>query len=366
MADSATLQLLRNFAATHQTAGLSGFPAIDVFGNPGTPVLAPVGGNIVDVHMIPWNQQQRVGGETAYLQGANDRTYFLTHLGGNVPTGPVTAGQQIGTVGQVPGGWWQPHIHEGMYQGIYNPGGSPAPTGDTRQLASAYTAAGWAPSALLAYQMAIQQGATPAQAKDFASVQYGESGFDPTNWYGKSQGKPYVEGKTAAGLYQLLSQGYIDKAKALGGVFNPRANIGAILPDYLSYYRSHPGAIVPGAAGAAVEKSGENAAYYAQGYQHLPGMPTGGGGGDNWGNAVGGTGGGVTLLPYYAPAVKTASRAAFVNALQQVARAGRLGPPQPVPSKLAPITTAAPSIASANLTPPGDYSFQNLIKNTSY
>jgi hypothetical protein len=112
-----TLALPAAFRATHQTAGLPGFPAVDVFGQAGTPVLAPVGGRLVDVHTIPWNAQQRVGGETAYLQGSNDRTYFLTHLQGGVPSGPVTAGEQIGEVGAVPQGWWQPHIHEGVYRG---------------------------------------------------------------------------------------------------------------------------------------------------------------------------------------------------------------------------------------------------------
>src|SRR4029077_19805600 len=120
LANARALRLPASFTSTHQTAGLPWFPATDVFGAPGTPVLAPVGGRMVYVHNIPWNAQQRVRGETAYLQGANDRTYFLTHLGGDVPTGQVTAGQQIGTVGAVPQGWWQPHIHEGAYQGIYN------------------------------------------------------------------------------------------------------------------------------------------------------------------------------------------------------------------------------------------------------
>ena len=259
-----SLTLPASFTPTHQTAGLAGFPAIDVFGQPGTPVISPVTGRIVDVHMIPWNAQERVGGETAYLQGANDRTYFLTHLMGAVPSGLVTAGQQIGQVGAVPNDWWQPHIHEGMYQGIYNPGGvSTPPVSQPATQQSSYQDLNWPSSAVLAYQLAMQQGATPAQAKDFATVQYGESGFDP-NARNTSSG--------AAGLYQLLSSGYVNRANQLGGVYNPRANIQAILPNYLSYYRSHPD-LVPGAAGAAVEASGKGPGYYAQGYQHLPGMP---------------------------------------------------------------------------------------------
>src|SRR5581483_5514966 len=116
-----------------------------------------------------------------------------------------------------------------------------------------------APAAQLAYQLAIQHGLTPAEATDFAAVQYGESGFNP-NAQNKSSG--------AAGLYQLLSSGYVNRANQMGGVFNPTANILAILPNYVSYYRSHP-QLVPGAAGAAVEASGEPASYYAAGYAHL-------------------------------------------------------------------------------------------------
>ena len=120
----------------------------------------------------------------------------------------------------------------------------------------------WPTSAQLAYRDALARGLNPQQATDFASAQYGESGFNP-NAVNKSSG--------AAGLYQLLSSGYVNKANQLGGVFNPQANIEAILPNYAGYYQSHPGAVVPGAAASAVEASGEPASYYAQGYQHLAG-----------------------------------------------------------------------------------------------
>lgn len=123
----------------------------------------------------------------------------------------------------------------------------------------------WPTSAQLAYRDALARGLNPQQATDFASVQYGESGFNP-NALNKSSG--------AAGLYQLLSSGYVNKANQLGGVMNPEANIQAILPNYASYYQSHPGPVVPGAAGSAVEASGEPASYYAQGYQHLVGAPS--------------------------------------------------------------------------------------------
>lgn len=152
------------------------------------------------------------------------------------------------------------------YTGQPGAGTTNLPNASAGQSPTAKALSRWPKSAQLAYQLATQSGLTPTQAKDFAAVQYGESGFNP-NARNKSSG--------AAGLYQLLSSGYVNRANQLGGVFNPRANIQAILPDYAKYYRSHP--YQPGAAGAAVERSGEGAAYYAQGLQHLPGgAPTGG------------------------------------------------------------------------------------------
>lgn len=121
----------------------------------------------------------------------------------------------------------------------------------------------WPASAQLAFVDGLRGGLNPQQAADFASAQYGESGFNPTA-RNTSSG--------AAGLYQLLSSGYVNRANQLGGVFNPQANIEAILPSYRSFYQSHPGAVTPGLAGSDVELSGEPASYYAQGYQHLPGI----------------------------------------------------------------------------------------------
>lgn len=118
------LALPATFKATHDTGGLAGFPAVDNFAAAGTPVLAPVSGKLVYAHTIPWNQGERVGGETVYLQGDNGKTYFLTHLSGKVPTGRITAGTPIGSVAAVPNNWWPTHIHEGVYNGIYNPPGA--------------------------------------------------------------------------------------------------------------------------------------------------------------------------------------------------------------------------------------------------
>ena len=108
----------------HDTAGLPNFPAKDLFGKPGESVSAPVGGKMVYVHQIQWDKGKRVGGTTAYLQGDNGKTYFLTHMTGDVPTGRVEAGQSIGQIAAVPGDWWQPHLHIGVHEGTYTPGGS--------------------------------------------------------------------------------------------------------------------------------------------------------------------------------------------------------------------------------------------------
>lgn len=118
------VRLPRAFRSTHETAGLPNFPAVDVFGQPGEAVRAPEAGTLVYPHTIPWDIGKRVGGETVYLQGADGNTYFLTHLAGKLAAGRVEAGQQIGQVAAVPGGAWQPHIHEGLHPGLYTPGGA--------------------------------------------------------------------------------------------------------------------------------------------------------------------------------------------------------------------------------------------------
>lgn len=108
------LQLPATFTPTHDTDGLAGYPAVDVFASAGTGVLAPASGTLTNVHLIPWDTVKRIGGYTAYLV-TSAGTYFLTHLGSVLPEGSkVTAGQQIGTVGAVPGNAWAPHVHEGL------------------------------------------------------------------------------------------------------------------------------------------------------------------------------------------------------------------------------------------------------------
>lgn len=108
--------------------------------------------------------------------------------------------------------------------------------------------------------LAHARGATPQQAREFAAAAYSESGLNPMARNSSSG---------AAGLFQLLSSGYRQRAMQLGGLNNVRANALAILPEYLSYWRQHPNAI-PGEAGASVEASGQGAGFYSKGLDLMP------------------------------------------------------------------------------------------------
>lgn len=94
---------------------------------------------------------------------------------------------------------------------------------------------------------------TPEQATQLVGAAYAESGLNASA-VNSSSG--------AAGLFQLLSPGYVSRANQLGGVQNPYANTLAILPSYASYFKSNPNA-PSGQAAAAVEASGEPASWYA-------------------------------------------------------------------------------------------------------
>jgi hypothetical protein len=118
------LQLPTTFTSTHQTAGLPGYPAVDVFGSPGTPVGSPVAGTIARFSGRPPSAGAYMGpggpfGYSIYLNGANNRSYFLTHFGSRaVQVGQrVRQGQILGTIGDYPGGV-PDHIHEGLHGGL--------------------------------------------------------------------------------------------------------------------------------------------------------------------------------------------------------------------------------------------------------
>lgn len=127
-----TLQLPEVFKPTHQTSGLPGFPAIDVFAPGGTPVLAPATGRIVKLSGHAPTPTAKPGGPygwSMYLARRDGGVYYLTHFGtraaicrvGNC----IGKGEVIGRVAdyaKATGGKTASHIHEGFHPGPWNPG----------------------------------------------------------------------------------------------------------------------------------------------------------------------------------------------------------------------------------------------------
>lgn len=116
------LQLPASFKSTHETANLPGYPAIDVFGSPGTQVLSPISGKVAKLSgrspsAGAYGGQGGPFGWSEYISGGG-KTYYLTHFGSrSVSLGQsVHRGQVIGTVGDYPGGT-PDHIHEGLHGG---------------------------------------------------------------------------------------------------------------------------------------------------------------------------------------------------------------------------------------------------------
>lgn len=110
--------------------------------------------------------------------------------------------------------------------------------------------------------VALSHGLSAQQAREFAAAAYAESGLRPQATNRRSG---------AAGLFQLLSSGYRNRAQQLGGLYDPLANALAILPSYQQYWKQHPRA-APGEAGAAVERSGQGAGFYASPLTLLSGV----------------------------------------------------------------------------------------------
>jgi hypothetical protein len=113
------LQLPKDFGPTHQTAGLPGYPAVDVFADPDTVVLAPEDGVVDRLSGRDPRQGGTSGGPygwSIYLTAASGR-YFMTHFNSrDVRLGQrVERGQRIGTVcdSAVSGKPNTSHIHQG-------------------------------------------------------------------------------------------------------------------------------------------------------------------------------------------------------------------------------------------------------------
>lgn len=96
---------------THDTDGLEGYPAVDLFAPAGTPFLAPEDGRVVRLSG-KGGTSGNVYGWSVYFVGKSGRKYFITHLNKQRARGRVKAGQPIGTVSAWESG--DEHAHVGI------------------------------------------------------------------------------------------------------------------------------------------------------------------------------------------------------------------------------------------------------------
>lgn len=125
-----TLLLPAHFHPTHQTGGLQGFPAVDVFAKGGTPVACEFAGTVVKLSGHPPTAVTNPGGPygwSIYIRCSNG-TYYLTHFGsraaGLAVGSKVRRGQVIGRVAdyaKATHGVTPSHIHEGFHAGAWTP-----------------------------------------------------------------------------------------------------------------------------------------------------------------------------------------------------------------------------------------------------
>jgi murein DD-endopeptidase MepM/ murein hydrolase activator NlpD len=121
-APGGSLPLPQEFAATHPTAGLQGFPAVDLFAQPNTVVLAPEDGTVIRLSGKDPREGGRPGGAygfSIHLDSPSGR-YFMTHFAKTQVTAGqrVRSGQPIGTVcdSAVSGKPNTSHIHHGKFR----------------------------------------------------------------------------------------------------------------------------------------------------------------------------------------------------------------------------------------------------------
>lgn len=98
---------------THDTDGLPGYPAVDLFAKPGTPFLAPEDGRVVRLSGRG-GTSGNVYGWSVYFLGKSGRKYFITHLNKQRARGRLAAGDVIGTVSPWDGG--ATHAHVGIHE----------------------------------------------------------------------------------------------------------------------------------------------------------------------------------------------------------------------------------------------------------
>ncbi len=118
----ADLRLPALFRATHQTAGLPGYPAVDVFAKAGTVARASFFGRVVRVSGRPLSPSDRPGlsyGWSVYVHNrVNGWTRYATHferllldVGAIIVPGRALGLVAVPPVGSPPG---SAHIHLGL------------------------------------------------------------------------------------------------------------------------------------------------------------------------------------------------------------------------------------------------------------
>lgn len=116
------VQLPSHFRHTHETAGLEGYPAIDIFAPAGSVILAPEPGLVRRWSGLAPTEHATPGGpygRSMYLKTATG-DYYLTHLRWRkVPPGTrVGRGQILGSIADYSGatnGVTPDHVHMGKH-----------------------------------------------------------------------------------------------------------------------------------------------------------------------------------------------------------------------------------------------------------
>lgn len=117
-----TLTVPKKFIPTHQTGGLPGYPAVDLFAVPGTPCVLDEDVTVTRVsgHDPKEYPPQGVGGPwglSCYAKGhETGNVYFLTHFSKVARPGPLPKGETVGVIGDYPG-LAADHVHVGIHQG---------------------------------------------------------------------------------------------------------------------------------------------------------------------------------------------------------------------------------------------------------
>lgn len=114
---TAALWLPATFVPTHQTAGLPGFPAVDLFAKGGTPVLIGFSGMVTKLSGHAPTPSVAPGGPYGWSFYVND-AYYVTHLGTrSVKVGQrLSYGELVGTVADyaaATNGVTPSHVHLG-------------------------------------------------------------------------------------------------------------------------------------------------------------------------------------------------------------------------------------------------------------